>query len=135
MPRQPPRQNPTRIGLAGRATAWLVVFALLVECAVSAGAALGMWVEAHASSDTTAQALCPEHGFSGKPDGSSDHHKRYDHEHCLLCNTAVGDCPAPILPQLFVALQGAVVPTVAPAIPAYRKVFDANAARGPPGPS
>jgi len=131
---RPPRQDPSRIGLAGRATAWLVVFALLVQCAVGAGAALGMWIEAQDSVDATAQAPCPEHGSSGKQDGSADHQKRHDHEHCLLCNAAVGDCPAPILSLLSIALPRPVVPAVAPMLPTYRKVFHANAARGPPGP-
>jgi len=127
---QPPHQNPPRIGLLGRGTAWLVAFALLAECAVAAGAALGMWIEAHGPVKM-AQGHCAEHGASGKQDRSSDH-KSHDHEHCLLCNTAVGDCPAPVLPLLSAALEWSVMPAAAPEIPAFRKVAYANTARGPP---
>ena len=107
MRRRPSHRRRARIGLPGRAASWLVAFALLVQCAVSAGAALGMWIEAHGPGQM-AQGNCAEHGASGKQDQSSDH-ASHDHEHCLLCNTAVGDYPTPVLPLLSAALDGAVV--------------------------
>jgi hypothetical protein len=114
-------------------TAWLVAFALLVQCGIGASAALGMWIEVHASG-RMAQAHCSEHGASGKQDRSSDR-KGHDHEHCLLCNAAAADCPASILPLLSAAPQGSVAPDPTPAVPAHRKVVHANAPRGPPGPA
>ena len=134
MRRQPPSQRRPRIGLSGRATAWLVAFALLVQCGVSTGAALGMWMEAHGPGQM-AQGHCAEHGTPGKQDQGSGH-ASHDHEHCLLCNTAVGgDCPAPVLPLLSAALDESVAPAAAPAIVAFRKVAYANAPRGPPRPA
>lgn len=132
MRRQPPYQRRPRIGLLGRAASWLVAFALLVQCGVGAGAALGMWIEAHGPGQM-AQGHCAEHARSGKDQSSG--HASHDHEHCLLCNTAAGDCPAPVLPLLSAALDGSVVPAAAPEIVAFRKVAYANAARGPPAPA
>ncbi len=130
MRRQPPYQRRPRIGLLGRAASWLVAFAMLVQGVVGAGAALGMWIEANASGQV-AQGHCAGHGASGKQDQRSGH-ASHDHEHCLLCNTAVADCPAPVLPLLSAALDGSVVAAAAPPLAAYRKVAYANAARGPP---
>ncbi len=103
---------------------------MLVQCTVAAGGALGMLIEAHGPGQM-AQGHCAEHGTSGKQDQSSGH-ASHDHEHCLLCNTAVADCPAPVLPLLSAALDGSVVQPAAPERVAYRKVAYANAARGPP---
>ncbi len=103
---------------------------MLVQCTVGAGAALGMWIAAHGPGQM-AQGHCAAHGSSGKQDQSSGH-AGHDHEHCLLCNTAVADCPAPALPLLSAALDGSVVPAAAPESVAFRKVAYANAPRGPP---
>ena len=130
MRRRPSHRRRPRIGLPGRAASWLLAFTLLVQCAVGGGAALGMWIEAHGPGQM-AQGNCAEHGASGKQDQSSGH-TSHDHEHCLLCNTAVGDCPTPVLPLLSAALDGAVVLAVAPETVAFRKIVYANAARGPP---
>jgi hypothetical protein len=128
--RQPPYQRRPRIGRLGRAASWLVAFALLLQCSIGAGAALGMWIEANGPGPM-AQGHCAEHGSSGKQDRGSGH-ASHDHEHCLLCNSAAADSPAPILPLLSTAMDRAVVPAAAPAIVAFRKVAYANAARGPP---
>ena len=134
MRRQPPYRRRPRIGLPGRAAVWLVAFALLMQCAVGAGAALGMWIEAHGPGQMV-PGNCAEHGTSGKQDQSSGH-ESHDHEHCLLCNAAVsGDCPAPVLPLLSAVFEESVVPAVAPEIVAYCKVAYANAPRGPPCPA
>lgn len=130
MRRQPPCQRQPRIGRLGRAASWLVAFALLVQNIVGAGAALGMWIEANASSQI-AWGHCAEHAGSGKQEQGSGH-TSHDHEHCLLCNSAAADCPAPVLPVQSAAMDRAVVPAAAPAIVAIRKVAYANAARGPP---
>ena len=130
MRRQPPYQRRPRIGLRGRAASWLVAFALLVQCSIGAGAALGMWIEAHGPGQM-AQGHCAAHGTSGKQDQSSGH-ASHDHEHCLLCNTAVGDYPAPVLPLLSAALDGSVVAAAGPESVAFRRFAYANAARGPP---
>jgi len=127
MRRQPPYRRRLRIGLAGRAAGWLVAFAVLVQCAVSAGAALDMWIDAQGTGGM-AQAHCAEHGGAGK----LDHRSGHDHEHCLLCNTAVGDCPTPVLPTLLLARVGPVVPAAVPDDFTYRKPVYANTARGPP---
>jgi hypothetical protein len=127
--RQPPQRRP-RIGLPGRAASWLLAFTLLVQNVVGAGAALGMWMEEHGPGQM-AQGQCPGHGISGKQDRSS-RHASHDHEHCLLCNSAIGDSPVPVLPLLSAALDERVMPAAAPAIVAYRKVAYANAPRGPP---
>jgi hypothetical protein len=111
----------------------LVAFALFAQGAVGAGAALGMWIEAHGP-EQIAQGDCAEHGTSGKQDRGSGH-SSHDHEHCLLCNTAAADCPAPVLPLLSAAMERSVVPAAAPEIVAFRKVAYANAARGPPRPA
>lgn len=95
-----------------------------MQCAVSAGAALDMWIGAQGAGGMV-QAACPEHS---KP----DHHSSHNHEHCLLCNTAVGDCPTPVLPTLSLARAGAAVPAATPDDVAYRKPAYANTARGPP---
>src|SRR5262245_39030405 len=118
-----------RSGFPVRAAAWLVAFALLVECSVSAGAALGMWMKANGPSQM-AQGHCAEHA-AGKPDQHS-RHASHDHEHCLLCTAAVGNCPTPVLPLLSAAIDESVVPVAAPERIAYRKLVYANAARGPP---
>jgi len=128
--RQPPYQRRPRIGLLGRAASWLVAFAMLVQGVVGAGAALGMLIEAPGPGQV-AQGHCAGHGISGKQDQSSGH-ASHDHEHCLLCNTAVGDCPAPVLPLLSAALGESVMLAAAPEIDAFRRVAYANAARGPP---
>jgi hypothetical protein len=130
--RQPPYQRRPRIGLLGRAASWLVAFALLVQSVVGAGAALGMWMEAHGP-DPTVQGHCAEHGSSGKQEQGSGR-TCHDHEHCLLCNIAAADCPSPIVPLLSAAVDRSVVPAAAPAIVAFRKVAYANTARGPPPP-
>jgi hypothetical protein len=126
MRRRPPHRRP-RIGLAGRAAAWLVAFAVLVQCAVSAGAALDMWIGAQGAG-AMAEAACPEHSKPGHHSGQAGH----DHEHCLLCNTAVGDCPTPVLPALSLARAGSAAPVVASDRIVYRKLVYANTARGPP---
>jgi hypothetical protein len=132
--RRPSHRRRPRIGLPGRAASWLLAFTLLVQCAVSGGAALGMWIEAHGPGQM-AQGHCAEHGPSGKQDQSSGH-ASHDHEHCLLCNAAVGgDCPAPVLPLLSAAFEESVVPAAAPEVVAYRKVAYAHAPRGPPPPT
>jgi len=128
--RQPHYQRPPT-GLLRQAAAWLVAFALLVQCAVGAGAALGMWIEAHGPVQM-AQGHCAGHGAPGKQDQRSGH-ASHDHEHCLICNTAVGDCPVPFFPVLSAVLNGPVVHTAAAESVAYRKVVYANAPRGPPG--
>jgi len=128
--RQPPYQRRPRIGTLGRAASWLVAFALLVQCSIGAGAALGMWIEANGP-EQIAQGHCAEHGTSGTQDRRSGH-SSHDHEHCLLCNTAAADCPAPVLPLLSAAVDRSVIPAAAPAIAAFRKVAYANTARGPP---
>jgi hypothetical protein len=128
--RKPPYQRRPRIGPLGRAACWLVAFALLAQGVVGASAALGMWIEAHGP-EQIAQGHCAGHGTSGKQNQSSGH-SGHDHEHCLLCNTAAADCPAPILPLLSAAMDRPVVPAAAPEIVAPRKVAYANAARGPP---
>ena len=130
MRRQPPRQRRPRIGRLGRAAAWLVAVALLIQCSISAGAALGMWMEAHGPGQMAA-GHCAQHDGAGKQDQGSGH-ASHDHEHCLLCNSAAADCSAPILPPLSAAMERPVVPAAAPAIVAFRKVAYANAARGPP---
>jgi hypothetical protein len=66
MRRQPSYRRPLRIGLAGRVAGWLVAFAVLVQCAVSAGAALEMWTDAQGAVGM-AHAHCAAHG-------KSDHH-------------------------------------------------------------
>ena len=131
MRRQPPYQRRPRIGLLGRAASWLVAFALLVQCGVGAGAALGMWIEANGAGQV-AQGHCAAHGSSGKQDQGSGH-ASHDHEHCVLCNTAAADCPAPVLPLLSAATDRLVLPAAAPESVELRKVAYANAARGPPG--
>jgi hypothetical protein len=130
MRRQPPYRRRPRIGLCGRAAAWLVAFALLVECSVSAGAALGMWMAANGPSQM-AQGHCAEHATSGKQDQRFGH-AGHDHEHCLLCNAAAGDCPVPVLPFLSAAPNESIVPATTPESVTYRKVVHANTARGPP---
>ena len=130
MRRQPPRQRRPRIGRPGRAASWLVAFALLVQSVFGAGEALGMWMEAHGRGQM-AEGHCAQHGGAGKQDQDSGG-ASHDHEHCLLCNVAAADCPAPILPLLSAAMERVVVPAAAPAIVALRKVAYANAARGPP---
>ena len=129
MRRQSPHRRRARIGLLRRAAAWLVAFALLVECSVSAGAALDMWMAA-AGPSQMAQGHCAEPAASGK-----DHHAghpSHDHEHCLLCTVVVGDCPTPVLPLLSAALDESIVLAAAPESVVYRKLVYANAARGPP---
>lgn len=130
MRRRQPSQRRPRIGLLGRAASWLVAFALLVECSVSAGAALGMWMAAHGPSQM-ADGLCAEHAASGKQ-GQHSGLPSHDHEHCLLCTAVVGDCPAPVLPLLSATLDESVVLAAAPESVVYRKLVYANAARGPP---
>jgi len=128
--RRPSLPRRPRIGLPGRAAAWLVAFALALQAAVSAGAALGMWMEAN-SPRQMAQGACAEHAAHGQ----QDHHSgqaSHDHEHCLLCNAAVGDCPGPVLPLLSAALKESIVVAAAPESVAYRKLVHANAPRGPP---
>lgn len=122
-----------RIGLAARATAWLVAFALAVQTMFVAGAAMGMWLEAHAPG-TTAAAPCPEHARPAHRDRDSNH-GGHDHEHCLLCNTNVGDCPVPVVPLVSRVPERAVEPAVAPARIAFRRLVHANAPRGPPRPA
>jgi hypothetical protein len=117
------------MGLLGRAAAWLVAFALVVQGVVGAGAALGMWMEASGPSQM-AQGHCTEHATPGKDQHSN--HPSHDHEHCLLCTTVVGDCPAPVLPLLSAVLDESIVLAAAPESIAYRKLVYANAARGPP---
>src|SRR5262245_32918585 len=129
MRRQSPHRRRARIGFLGRAAAWLVAFALLVECSVSAGAALGMWMQATGPSQM-AQGHCAERA-AGKPDQHS-RHANHDHEHCLLCTVVGGDCPAPVLPLLSATLDESIVLAAAPESVAYRKLIHANAARGPP---
>ena len=130
MRRQQSYQRRPRIGLVGRAASWLVAFALLVQCGVGAGAALGMWIEANGPGQM-AEGHCAAHGSSGKQYQGSGH-ASHDHEHCLLCNTAAADCSASVLPLLSAAADRLVVPAAAPATVASRKVAYANAARGPP---
>jgi hypothetical protein len=125
-PQASDRRRP-RIGLAGRAAGWLVAFSVLVQCAVSAGAALDMWIDGQGAGGM-AQAACPEHSKPDHRSGQAGH----DHEHCLLCNTAVGDCPTPVLPALSLARAGAAAPIVASDRIVYRKLVYANTARGPP---
>src|SRR5262245_47439695 len=129
MRRQSSHGRRARIGFLGRATAWLVAVALLVECSVSAGAALGMWMQANGPSQM-AQDHCAERA-GGKPDQHS-RHANHDHEHCLLCTAVVGDCPMPVLPLLSAALDESVVLVATPESVASRKVVHANAPRGPP---
>ena len=117
-----------RIGPLGRAAAWLVTFALLIQCAVDTGAALTMWIEANGPGQV-AQAGCAEHGSSGK----QGQHPGHDHEHCLICNTAVSDCPAAIMPLILAASYASASPVPAPESVVRRKFVHANAARGPPG--
>jgi DUF2946 family protein len=117
-----------RIGPLGRAAAWLVAFALGMQCVVDTGAALSMWIE-QGPAGAMAQALCPEHGSSGKQDRRSGH----DHEQCLVCNATVANCPEPILPLMLAASDVSPPTPVAPERVALRKVVTANAARGPPG--
>ena len=117
------------IGFAGRAAAWLLVVALVVQGVVGAGAALGMWMAANGPSQM-AQGHCAEPTTPGK-----DHHAghpSHDHEHCLFCTAVVGDCPAPVLPLLSATLAESAVLAAAPECVAYRKLVHANAARGPP---
>jgi hypothetical protein len=128
--RQPSYQRRPRIGRLGRAASWLVAFALLVQNIVGAGAALGMWMEAHGPGQMV-EGHCAQHGSPGKQDQGSGR-ASHDHEHCLLCNVAAADCPAPVLPLLSAAMDRAVVPAAASALIALRKVAYANAARGPP---
>ena len=130
MRRQPSYQRRPRIGLAGRAASWLVALALLVQCGVGTGAALGMWIEANGPGQMV-QGHCVEHRSAGKPDQGSGR-ANHDHEHCLLCNTAAADCPAPILPLLSAAVDRSAVLAAVPEIAAFRKVAYANTARGPP---
>ncbi len=89
-----------------------------------------MWIEAHGPGQM-AQGHRAEHGTSGKQDQSS-RHASHDHEHCLLCNAAAADSPAPVLPLLSAALAESVAPAAAPAIVAFRRAAYANAPRGPP---
>lgn len=126
MRRQPHARRP-RIGLPARAAGWFVAVALLVQCAVGAGAALDMWIDMHGTGGM-AQAHCAAHG---KQDQHSGQPSR-DHERCLLCNTATGNCPAPVLPLLAGAIERSVVLAAAPESVACRKLVYANAARGPP---
>ena len=130
MYRRPPQRRKPRNRLLRRAASWFVAFALLAQCAVGAGAALGMWIEAH-DSGQMAQDHHAEHGTSGRSDQGSGHAK-HNHERCLLCNVAAGDCPAPVLPLLSAALDESVVPAAGPAIVAFRKPGYAHAPRGPP---
>jgi hypothetical protein len=116
-----------RTGPLGRAAAWLVAFALGMQCVVDTGAALSMWIEQ--GPGPMAQAPCPEHGGSGKQDRRSGH----DHEQCLVCNATVANCPEPILPLMLAASDVSHPTPVAPEHVALRKVVAANAARGPPG--
>jgi hypothetical protein len=104
--------------------------ALVAQGVVGAGAALGMWMEANGSGQM-AQGHCAEHATPGKPDQRSGQ-ANHDHEHCLLCTTAVGDCPTPVLPLLSAALDESIVLATAPVSVSYRKVVHANTARGPP---
>lgn len=131
MRRRPPPQRRPRIGPLGRAASWLLAFALFAQGVAGAGIALDMWIAANAPAPM-AQGHCDAPGASGKPEQGSGH-AGYAHEHCLLCNIAAADCPAPVLPLLSAALDGAVAPATAPALAAYRKVLRANAARAPPG--
>jgi hypothetical protein len=121
------RRHLRRIGPLGRAAAWLVAFALGMQCVIDTGAALSMWIEQ--GSGPMAQAPCPEHDSSGKHDRRSGH----DHEQCLVCNATVANCPEPILALASATLDPAIPPPVAPERIALRKVITANAARGPPG--
>lgn len=130
MRRQSRHRRRPRIRLLGRVTSWLVALALLVECSVSAGAALGMWIEANGPSQT-AQGHCAAHAPSGKQDQHSGH-ASHDHEHCLLCNAAAGDCPTPVLPLLAASPDAPTVIATAPTSITHRKVVHANAPRGPP---
>ena len=129
MRRQPSHRRRARIGLCRKAAAWLVAFALLVECSVSAGAALGMWMQANGPSQM-AQGHCTEHETPGKNQHSG--HPSHDHEHCLLCNAAVGGCPTPVLPLLSAPTDVSILLATTPERVAYRKLVYANAARGPP---
>ena len=116
-----------RVGPIGRAAAWLVAFALTLQCVVDTGAALSMWLEMQGPGHMT-QASCPEHHGSGTPEQRSTH----DHEQCLVCNAAVGNCPEPILPQIAAAPDRSTPPAAVPETIAPRKVVDANPARAPP---
>lgn len=127
-PSLPKRRS--RIRLPARAAAWLVAFALALQAAVGAGAALGMWMEANGARPM-AQGLCAEHAAHGQQDQHSGQ-ASHDHEHCLLCNAAVGDCPGPVLPLLSAALQESITVAAVPESVGYRKLVHANAPRGPP---
>jgi hypothetical protein len=129
MSRQSPHRRRARIGLCGRAAAWLVAFALVMQGVVGAGAALGMWMEANGSGQM-AQGHCTEHETPGKNQHSG--HPSHDHEHCLLCTAVVGDCPTPVLPLLSAVLDESIVLATPAERVAYRKLVYANAARGPP---
>lgn len=126
MRRQRRHLRPPRIGPLGRAAAWLVAFALGMQCVVDTGAALSMWIEQ--GSGATAQAPCPEHGSSGK----EGRHPGHDHEQCLVCNVTVGNCPEPILPLTSATSDTSTLRPVARERVALRKVVTANPARGPP---
>jgi hypothetical protein len=130
-----PRPSPKRprIGLLGRAASWLVAFVLLLQCAVGAGAALGMRI-GDGAPGRMAQEHCAQHGPSGRPHEGSGQ-AGHDHEHCLLCNTVASDCPTPDLPLLSAAPRELLAPAAAPTIGAPRKVAYANAPRGPPPPA
>ena len=127
MHQKAPHRRRPRIGLAGRAAGWLVAFAVLVQCAVSAGAALGMWIDAQGAGGM-AHAHCAAHGKPDHHSGQASH----DHEHCLLCNMAVGDCPTPVLPALSLAPGGSAVSVATSDDLGYRRLVYANTARGPP---